>query len=57
MTGALAALVGVYVVVIFAGKHSRRLSVGGIVFLMGAAALQVAVVLYLTYIAKIPLPQ
>lgn len=57
MTVALGGLVAVYAVVIYAGKHSRRLSVGSVLFLMGAAALQVAVILYVTHSAKMPILQ
>jgi len=57
LTGALAGLIGVYIAVIFAGKHSRRLSAGSVLFLAAAAVLQVATLLYITFNAKIPLPQ
>jgi len=57
MTGAIVSLVALYCLVIYAGKHSRRAGIGGIIFLGIMAAFQVAAVLFFIYSIKSPVTQ
>ncbi|HUI65831.1 MAG TPA: hypothetical protein VL126_13395 [Bacteroidota bacterium] len=57
MTGAIVSLVGLYCLVIIAGKRSRRVGIGGIMFLGVVAAVQVAAVLFFVYSIKSPVSQ